>query len=1161
MRFKYWFASLALLAMSLSNGIVRAQEFRGTILGRITDASGAVIPRAIVKITNEQTNVALELQSSGEGHFIAPYLTPGRYSVEVSAAGFRRAVQPGVVVQINDRIELNLSLEVGATADSIVIKAESPLLQTASSDLGQVADRPFLDSTLLTSSVLELANMAPGVLATGSLGFGNTISNSQNSIAVNGGNGTQNGNDVTIDGSPALAPRQSGLAVGIPMADAVQEFKIVTTMFDASLGRTNGGALSITTRSGTNEYHGTAYYYTQNEVLNANSWSNNRSNIDRPTTDTRAFGVTVGGAVRLPKYDGHNRTFFFFGYENAKNGNHAAGLAFVPTDAMRQGDFSQVLSASGTPLVLYDPASTVVNAAGTFVSRGIFAGAKIPANRLSPTGLAVMATEPAPNMNVPARIANPNWTADMRFVQPTLNYQTRIDQALGTKHRLFARFAALQYEANPDPAYFPGAYSVPPNGTSNLNTDTRHNRAITVDDTILFSPSFVGSFRAGYTRAYTYNLMEGDKQNPADLKLPEAISAHQVAPAWPTFDLSADNAPFIGSRPRWSINDIWSFMTNFSKPKGSHNLRFGVDYRVVRWNENNPGTYANGQFVFNTTLTRQDPTRSSTGTTSGSAMAGLLLGLPTTASNRGIGFTSPLSLQTHYGGFFLQDDWRVSRRLTLNLGLRYEFETPTTERFDRLIYSFDPNIDLKLTAAGVGPLRGAVRFVNDNGTGRRQGKVDTNNFGPRVGLAYSINDTMVIRSGYGIFYSSGINNLSSGTPTTDGAFGAITQYVGSTGGDTLPIPGVSLSNPFPNGYVQPTAKSLGVQTDLGSTVSYLNPDRVLPYVQQWQFSVQKQFKAQILGELAYVGMHTLKLYEDFNLNETRDDSLSNTLNVTNPFLGLLPPTSTLGQGSTVRATQLQKAFPQFNTVTSQRNSDGRVIYHSMQARAQKRFSNGLQLVANYTYSKSLQYYQYSAVNVRKWRTVTSIDRPQMMNLFLTYALPFGRGRNWGRGWTRWLDTAAGGWTLGFTSHYESGTPLTVTDTNGTPIPIGDPVTSGGIHDRLGDQTDPKTGLPLNPFFSRSVWTRIENFKVSPEPPLWSWLRGPSQWVQTATMTKTVSLTERWKVELRVQVRSPFNHPVFSDPSTNLASPASFGVITGVRSSGTRSMTFGAKLKF
>ncbi len=1149
---------LSVLAFALA---AWGQEFRGAILGRITDASGAVVPAAGIKVTNEETNVSVETKSNEEGSYTVPYLLPGRYKVSVVATGFRPLERPGIVVQINDRIELNLTLQVGATTESVVVNAESPMLQTASSDLGQVADRSILDPMLLTSTVLQLANMAPGVLGASSLGFANTMSNSQNNIAVNGGNGTQNGNDITIDGSPALAPRQSGLAVGMPMPDAVQEFKIATTMFDASLGRSNGGAMSITTRSGTNTYHGTLSYYTQNEALNANSWGNNRVGIARPGVDLYAVGGTIGGPVRLPKYDGHNRTFFFFGYENDRNGQHAPGLAFVPTAAMRQGDFSGTLAAAGAPLVLYDPLSTVVNSAGTFASRTVFPGAKIPSQRLSPIGVAVMNTEPSPNLNVVPQINTPNWTADMPFTQVTKNIQMRVDQAAGNRHRLFARVALPQYLGQPNPAYFTGAYSVPPNGTSNLNTDTRHQRAVTVDDTILISPSLVGSFRLGYTRLFTYNFQEGDKQDPAALGLPAAITAHQVSPAWPIFDISGDGAPFIGSRPRQSVNDLWSMMDNFTKTFGNHNLRFGLDYRLVRWNENNPGTYANGQFVFNNTLTRQDPTKSSTGTSSGSAMAGLLLGLPTTASNRGIGFTSPLSLQTQYAGFYFQDDWKVTRRITLNLGMRYEFETPPTERFDRLLYSFDPSLNPGITVPGLGPLKGGVRFVNDQGTGRGQGVLDKNNLGPRIGLAFSPTAGTVIRGGYGIFYSSAVTNLSSGTPTTDGAFGAITQYVGSTGGDTMPIPGVSLSNPFPNGYVQPTGKALGLLTDLGSTVTFPNPNRVLPYVQQWQFSLQKQFGGRVLAEAAYVGMHSLKLFEDLNLDETPDYALSNTTNVPNPFLGLLPPASTLGQGSTVKYTQLQKTYPQFSTVTAQRNNNGRLIYHSLQMRVQKRFSNGLQLVANYTHSKAMQYLQYSAVNLRKWRSVSPIDYPHMFNVFLTYQLPFGRGHAWGGDWGRPLDTAAGGWTLAFTTHYQSGDAMTVTDTNGTPIPIGDPVTAGGVKERLGDHVDPKTNLPGNPFFSPNVWIRIPNFVISPEPPLWSWLRGPSQWTQTLVMTKSVSLTERFKVELRAMANSPFNHPVFNDPTTNLASPATFGVITSTAGASTRTITFGAKLKF
>ena len=349
-------------------------------------------------------------------------------------------------------------------------------------------------------------------------------------------------------------------------------------------------------------------------------------------------------------------------------------------------------------------------------------------------------------------------------------------------------------------------------------------------------------------------------------------------------------------------------------------------------------------------------------------------------------------------------------------------------------------------------------------------------------------------------------------------------------------------------------------TDLGSTVTFVNPNRVLPYIQQWQFSLQKQFPSQVLGEVAYVGMHSVKLFENLSLNETPDDQLSNTVNVTNPFRGILPAVSTLGQGSTVRANQLIKAFPQLSTVTMQRNNDGRVLYHSLQTRMQKRFSNGLQLVANYTHSKSMQYFQTSSVNVRhNTRTVSEIDIPNMVNLFLTYQMPFGRGRTYGRDWSRGLDAVVGGWTVAFTTHYQSGNPLTVEDTNGAPIPNGNPITPGGVKDRLGDRIDPQTKLPLNPFFSPDVWTSVADFKVSPEPARWSWLRGPSQWSQTITLTKSIAIAERWKVELRALASSPFNHPSFDDPALDLTSPATFGVITGA--GGTRTVTFGAKLRF
>ncbi len=1156
---KRWISALAGFVV-LQAAVVYAQEFRGAVLGRITDPSGAVVPGATVKVVNDETNVAVETRTNQDGNYNVPFLIPGRYKVSVSASGFRTTVQPGVVVQVNDRIEVNLTLQIGTLADAIVVTTESPQLQTASADLGQVVDREFLNSLPVTGrTVLAYADMAPGVLSNVGSGWpGGTASNDQNNVAVNGGNATSKGNDITVDGVPALAPRQSGLAVGIPMSDAVQEFKVATTMFDASLGRSNGGALAITTRSGTNEYHGSGYYFTERAGLDANSWTNNRVKIERQPIHRYAAGGTIGGPVRLPKYDGHNRTFFFFGFEKTINGRSAPSLARVPTAAERQGDFSQTLAPSGSALQLYNPFSTRTDAAGKFLGRDAFPEAKIPASMLNPTGVAALGKLPSPTEKVPAQLGLPNWASSMNFTANLKNFQTRLDQQAGDKQRLFVRVAVLDYLASPDEPYFPGAYNVPPNGTSNLNTDTRRQKSAIADDTIIFTPTFVGSFRAGYTRVFTYNFMDGDRQNPADLKLPDAITAHQIAPAWPIFNISADGAPFIGSRPRQSVNDVWTGLANLTKLQGNHSLRFGVDYRVVRWNENNPGEQANGQFVLNNTLTRSDPTKSSTGTTSGSAMASLLLGLPATTGNSRIGYTSALSQQTHYAAFFLQDDWKLTRKFTLNLGLRYELETPSTERFDRLIYSFDPSADLGLTAPGVGALRGGVRFVNDGGFGRRQGELDTNNFGPRVGFAWTPAPTFVVRGGYGIFFSSGVNNI--GTPSTDAAFGATTQYVGSSGSDTTPIPGVSLNNPFPNGYTQPTGKTLGIATDLGSNVTFLNVKRVLPYVQQVQLSLQKEFRGQTLAEIGYVRMHSVRLYEDYNLNELPDAALSKTNTVPNPFLGLLPSTSTLGQGATVRANKLTVMFPAFSSVTMQRNSTGRNNYHALQARVQKRMSHGLHLVGNYTFSKAMLYYQYSAVNPRPtWRAVSPIDTPHMIRAFAVYELPFGRGRAWGANWSRALNAVAGGWSLTWATRYNSGAPLIITDTNGQPMPIADPRTSGSVKDRLGDRFDPATGLPANPYLLPSAFAHLPDFTITPEPPFYSWLRAPGQLRHSATLAKTVSLTERLKLDLRADVESPFNSPQFGAPNTNLATPSAFGTITSA--GGNRIIVFGAKALF
>jgi hypothetical protein len=1157
--------------LSLAASPLKAQETRGSILGRITDPSGALVPGATITVTNEATNTKVAARSNDDGNYNVPFLPPGSYMVLVEATGFKKALQKGIVVQVQDRIALNFALEVGAVTETVSVTSEPPALQTANGDLGQVVNRDFLDRLPTAGqSPLNFADMAPGVVTSS----GGVTSNAQNDISINGGNGKNRGNDVTVDGIPNISARQRGLAVTMPMADAVQEFKVNTTMFDASLGRSNGGSMSVTTRSGTNSLHGTAYLYFVNRALNANSWTNNRLGQRKPAIKVNEEGGTVGGPVRLPYYKGRNRTFFFFGFERTENARPLSRQARVPTALERIGDFSQTLAPNGQPIKIFNPFSTVVNSSGGFVSRAEFTGAKIPSNLLNPVGLAVLSQYPQPTISGNIPIGGINWTGSSTFTTTTKNFQARVDEQISSRQRLYVRFSALRHFQSPTPNFFDGVFSFPTEGETDVANDYRRNHSVAIDDTITFNSTFVASFRYGFTRTKIQVSAAGDGRDPAILKLPAIVINNQFNPAWSVFDISVDGAPSLGSRPRQSANDIHALLANFNKLSGNQTFRFGADYRLLRWNEPNPGTAANGRFLFNKTLTRSNPTSSSTEASSGSAMAALLLGLPRTTG--GLGSNSTLSLQNHYLGLFFQDDIKVNSKLTVNLGMRWELETPFTERFDRLPYGFDPNAQLGITLptiilpASIGggtltlpPLHGGLQFVNKDGQSRQQGKTDWNNFGPRVSFAYGLNDKTVVRGGYGIFYSAYAVNIDSGTPTTAASFNAITPYIGTTNNDVTVIPGVNLSNPFPNGLLSPTGSSLGVKSLLGNAITFVSADRVLPYIQQWQFSIQRALPWKTIFEAAYVGTHALKLYENFNLDELPDrfnTSVDTSASVPNPFLGVLPSNSSLGQGATIRVNKLRVPFPQFDQVNIQSMNTGRAQYHGLQLRLQKRLSNGLNFVSNYAFSKILEYTATSAVNPRRYRTVAADDRSHIFRLFATYDLPWGRGRAFGRGWPTWLDNVAGGWGITWVTKYTSGEPLEIVDgSRGRPIVIRDPNLPGPVKKRLGDLKDPVTKLPLNPYFDVGAFAHLPDFTASPSPVRYGWLRGPSRLENGVVLFKTISLFENVKFEVRGEISNIFNSPIFNNPGVDFAAPATFGVISSA--GGNRSIQVGGKLRW
>ncbi len=1152
-------ALIVLLGIALM-GPVWGQEFRGSILGRIADSTGAVVPGASITITNEETNVTQTAVSNDEGNYVVPFLMPGRYTVSAELPGFKKTVRNGVVVQVRDKIVLDFALEVGEISQSITVNSETPLLRVADANLGQVVDQHFLQRLPIAGqSALSMADMAPGVIS----GSGGVTSNAQNDTAIGGGGGQDRGNEVTVDGIPNVAPRQRGLAVTQPMSDAVEEFRVQTTMFDASNGRSNGGVLAVSTKSGTNQLNGTAYGYVRNRALDANSWTNNKLHLDKPPVHYNVWGGTVGGPVRLPFYSGTDRTFFFFGFEKTSNARSITRQARVPTALERKGDFSQTMNTKGTALLqLYDPYTTVLDSAGKFKSRTVFTNATIPTNRLSPVGLAVLEQLPLPNRDVATQINLPNWAMPSAQTVDTQNLIARIDHNLSSRQRFYARFAAVKHDSTVDPIFFPGAFSIPPEGTTDLNFDNRRNKSFAIDDTFTFSPSFVASFRYGYTRTFIDVSGDGDKRDASILKLPQVILDNQTGGGFPIFNMG-ESTPQIGSRTRLSVNDIHAIFATFNKLSGNHTFNFGTDYRLIRWNENNPNTYAVGQFQFNTTFTRAKPNDSKTADTSGSGMASLLLGLPTTGGGSRIGFDSPLSLQTHYLALFVQDDFKIAPRFTLNLGLRWEMETPYTERYDRLNYGFDPNAVLPISAPGFSTLKGGMLFVTKDGIGRYNGVTDKNNFGPRVGFAFSLDPKTVIRGGYGIFFSSAVVNQQGGTPRTSPSFGAITPYVGSSDSDFTPLPGVNLSNPFPAGVDRPTGSSLGTMTEVGKVARWADPDRVLPYVEQWQLGIQRELPWESALSVAYAGNHMLKGFEHgLDLNQLVDSQLSNVATVPNPFFGILPASSTIG-GAKIAGNRLTVRFPQFNQVLLDSDNTGRALYHSLQTQYQKRTSHGLTVVGAYTYSKVILYQMTSLVNPRAFqKSIPVVDFPHIFRLFATYDLPVGRAGSVGKGLPVWADYVVGGWSLTWNTEYTSGLPLGFTDNNlDKPIPSQDPRTSGSVKDRLGDQIDPATKLPINPYFRASAFTRmVDQYAVSPEPNQYGWLRGPAVFTHSATLFKNFRLFEDVSLELRAEIRNPFNSPLFSNPVTNI-SGANFGVIESTVANSERNILVGAKLRF
>ncbi|MBI4889940.1 MAG: carboxypeptidase regulatory-like domain-containing protein [Acidobacteria bacterium] len=1103
------------------------------------------MPEAAVKVINVDTNAVFETRTNESGNYQVPFLLPGNYALKVERAGFRTAAREGVRVALNAQVRLDFSLEVGSTVESVTVTSDAPLLATTGADLGQVVTNNYIQNVTvsLTRNILELAKLAPGVMG----GGGGYTSNSQKDVTISGGGSTTGRNEFFVDGLPNTVPQSGGNIVFVPSMDSVEEMKVHTTLFDAAYGRTNGGAISITTKGGTNQLHGTTYLFKRWRALNANSWTNNRLGLQRQPVDYYQWGFVVSGPVSIPKlYAGRDKTFFSVALERNANTGTDVRQNRVPTELERQGDYSQTLSRTGTAFAIYDPLSTVVT--GSRATRTEFPGAKIPASRLSSIGVNVLKLYPLPNLTVRPQIGAINWNGLSPETTQEKQLSARIDHNLSARQRLFGRVSKLVRDQAPTRA-FPAEYREGGGG----DLIRRDLWSAGLDDTITFSPTLIGSLRYGFTRRSEFTSKGAFNEiDPAVLGMPQSFIQSQYLSGLPIFRMG-ENMPMVGSGFRPEANEMHSFLGTFTKLKGAHSIKFGFDWRIAHRNPHALGTAAPGDFTVNAGFTQSDPFTNSTADRSGSAMASILLALPASGA---LGFTSPQALQNHAVALFAQEDWKAGRKLTLNFGLRYELETPYTERYNRMSYAFDENAKLPVTVPGM-DLRGGILFAGIDGNPRRSGQVDGNNFGPRIGFAYSAHPRTVLRGGYGLFY--GVQSYNTDFLGSVGAFDASTNYVSSINGGATPF--TSLENPFPNGLRQPLGSAVGLMAQAGDSLTFFDLKRLNPYTQQWQFSVQQEVPGQIVVEAAYLGMQSLKQFEGYNLNEKPDKYLplgtaENTA-VPNPFYGILPATSTLGAGPTIPQRRLWVAFPQFNSLTIQGANTGRAIYHALQLRVEKRLSRGLTFLTSYNFSKLIDNNTTSIVNVRKYRSISSMDQPHVLRVAFAYQIP---GRIRGGVAAKIANQVVSGWVAGGLFTYAAGRPLSISDTNGRPIRLRDASKSGATSDRLGDQVDPVTRRVLNPYFDTTAFLRLPNqFTISPEVPYWSELREPSAHSLNLSLVKSFPLHERLRLEVRAEATDATNSPNFAAPGTALNNTATFGVINSA--SGSRQVQGSARITF
>lgn len=1162
LRGSFW---VALLALCLGVLPLHAQQYLGNITGNVSDPTGAKIASAQVTATNATTKFVTKSVTNASGGYSIPFLNPGTYTLTITAPGFQTESRTGIVLTAGANQQSDFSLQVGGASDKVIVTADTELLDTGSANLGttlgtkEVTDLPNVGRNPYVLSTLAAGVTTGAYMQSKASGFTNPFSGTAVQIIADGSGGH---NRLTLDGIPNdPAERLSGASYTgfVPSPEAVQEVKTQTSLYDAQYGHGNGTVLNTVLRSGSNRYHGSAYFVFRNTYMDANTYERvpNQNGAVNPKSPTHRVndqwsqpGFVFDGPLSIPYiYNGHDKTFFMVAYERIQLHQPVTYSSLLPTVAERGGDFSALCSkfvsgvcAPGSGVQIYDPTTADANN-----NRTPFLNNMIPTGRISAVGAALMKLYPAPNSSLSPTV---NYiSSDTSSPNKYYSFVTRIDHSFSDRNKLNATFfKGVLNQIQPREGY---PTAIAPTGIG--YTVYRNNMGGSADYISVVKPTLVVDARFGLIYHPFGLIYPGNK---FDLSTIGIDGSGLPNPSFPGTSFS-DNYGGLAAGAGGQISEFTLGSTSLlvSKIIQRHSLRLGYDGNLSRYNVQNPQSGL-GVFNFNRQFTQKNSVSTAVGadTNSGDPMASMLLGYPSSGS---YGNNIAFALQQVYYAFYAQDDWRLTDRLTVNMGLRWDYESPFTERYNRQNTGFCLTCSNPLQSSVAGlTLNGGLQFANSSN--RHPYPNDWNNFQPRVGAEYQLNPRVVLRGGFGIIY---FNTLES--PLGQG-FSSTTSYVATTDSTH---PANNLSAPFPSGINLPTGSTLGLLTQVGQSVTFPDPHHIQPKMLQYSVSTQTQLPGNMVLQVAYVGNKAsqLEINKSINgipaqyYNQGAAGAAYLNTQVANPMAGLIPGSSL--NSAKVAQSVLLTPFPEFTNVTDNYISAGSALYNSLQTTVTKRMGHNLSVQGNFTWSKTMDQniYLNPGQDATNHPYRYQDPNPTMVaNLVAIYELPKLSDAPY------YERATLGGWQLNSVLRAQNGN-LVATPSGVTPL--ADPRIGSPTYSHFFNTCYLNTaGIPVvgpgacasassTPAFQQHLPFTLNNIG-----PYMDSVRQRVHPLLDLSLFKQFHIHESTNFEIRGEFFNVLNTPNFGGPNTSLGN-SQFGAVTLTQANDPRLTQITARINF